>query len=188
MKTKVKIAVPPGKPPHRSLVLYDMILPMLFFEVFYVFLAFIPIVIIETAIISFVLKEKFTKLVLVVALANFITTIVGYVVQGFARFSLLAIPGYYSPDNPILQGISGNVGANYYEYKKGLPLEVMVEFITSFVICFFLSVYVENIIVRKFIQDPQKKKKVYSAVFLANLASYALLFVWLIWNYLSFQK
>jgi hypothetical protein len=102
--------------------LFDMAIPLIFFEWWNVLLAFIFIVLLETFIVKFYIKENYNKLFLILFKANLITTLAGYLVQGVLRMVSLMlifkITNQFFESYPILSGILENVAID----KKFNPI------------------------------------------------------------------
>ncbi len=121
-----------------NLIIFNVAIPIIFLEGFYVILFMIPIIIIESIVIFSFLKRSALKILGLAVIANVCTTLIGYLVQGIARLILLA-PFSILLDNEIIRGIAGNIGATNAK-SEGLQLDVMCNLITSLSICFLSSV------------------------------------------------
>lgn len=167
----------------KSVYLYNAVIPILFFEIWNIILAFLFIICVETFIISIITKLSYSKLFRVVLIANLITTIIGYLMQGILRMLIfIPISGVFGFPK-FLDIIGGNLSIQSYATNSGLPYELIINFSISMIITFFISVYYE----KKYLL----KKKVFSektlgfSVLIANLVSYSLLFIWIIYRYFS---
>lgn len=173
---------------NQPIVLYNLILPLLFLEVWSVSLAFIGVVVIEALIIKTELKTDFINVLKQTIWINFLTTILGYIGQGIIRYLCLSIVGkFVHPKagdvfwyNPVVLGFLGNVpweGA-YHKYFFAAIADIS----TSFIITFIISVVVETKYLRKaYGEDEKIQRLIPSAVLKANIASYALLLIWVLY-------
>lgn len=174
----------------QSVVLYNVVLPLIFVEVWSVFLAFIAIVIIETLVIKTILKERFEDVIKKIICVNFLTTVIGYLVQGIVRLMalLLALPSILPRDihhilwdNEFVAGFFGNVGSTNIPSRlfETEFLSTVVDIATSFIITFIISVVVETRSLRKAYDGNEKiQRLVPSAVLQANIISYFVLLMW----------
>lgn len=157
----------------------NFILPFIFFEIWYVLLAFVFVVLIETVVIKLFCKKDFALLFKVLLKANFWTTIVGYAAQGIIMlmlgiFAMAAID--ISTDNKIINGLVGNGGINYKGLGRfGEPVTVTI--LTSMLIGLIISIVVERRILIKALHKAIEPW-VITGIVIANLLSYMLLFVW----------
>ncbi|MEN8119451.1 MAG: hypothetical protein ABFS35_03855 [Bacteroidota bacterium] len=170
----------------KSITFYNTIIPIIFFELWNVLLAFIFIVFIETLIISLLTKLSFSKLFSVVLIANLITTIIGYLGQGILRM-LIFIPisgllGYIK----FLDIIGGNLSLESYESKPGIPYELMINFSLSMIFAFIISVYFEKKHIDREFNDDEKITV--KPILIANIISYVLLFFWILYRYLIIKN
>lgn len=167
----------------RSFKLYNLILPILLWEVWKVLLSLLIVASIEAAILNFCLGIKKFNFFKVSFLMNLATTLFGYVLQGIFRFVFLSIGIELIPaDSPIIQGITGNIGIGY-----PFPLETFTSnFITSCILAFSISVLVEYFILQNLTDGKVKKKRVFWVVFLANFVTYSIIFLWILFNFFAF--
>ena len=107
-----------------------MVLPLIFWEWWYVMLAFIFVVLLEAFIMKIFIKTEYNKLLKILFKANLITTIGGYLLQGILRL-IIGMIIYITTDQyfefyPVIVGVLGNVaiGKNY-----------MPEFSTDVIAC-----------------------------------------------------
>lgn len=165
----------------RKPVLFDVILPLVFFEVWSVFLAFAGVVILEAWIINKIIKQDYKSVLRKTAVVNFFTTIVGYLLQGILRFIFLMCmpPSNILWDNPFVAGFFGNVGAGYFSIH---PIATIVEVSTSFLITFILSVIIETRrLKRSYAVNEEIQELIPKATLSANIASYLLLLIWVLY-------
>ncbi len=167
-----------------------MVLPLIFVEVWSVFLAFIAIVIIETLVIKTILMERFEDVIKKIICVNFLTTVIRYLVQGIVRLMalLLALPSILPRDihhilwdNEFVAGFFGNVGSTNIPSRlfETEFLSTVVDIATSFIITFIISVVVETRSLRKAYDGNEKiQRLVPSAVLQANIISYFVLLMW----------
>lgn len=169
------------KKPSRSGILYNMVLPILFFELWNVLLAFVFIVIIETFIINKIVKGNFKSLFIFVLLGNLFSTLLGYFAQGVIRLllTMLLVSNNINYKTPIVDGLLGNVGIS--EKTKFAP-ELIISILTSIIITFLLSVLIEKKVLIKYTERRFESKLISKAVVRANIVSYLLLTIWLFSN------
>jgi hypothetical protein len=174
-----------------KIYLPDVVLPFLFFEIWYVFLAFFFIVLIETLVVRLFLKENLVRLFKVLLKANFWTTIVGYIIQGLIRIFIgfIAImSNLHSADNEIFNGLVGNVGLGSRKLTSQLDKSTLVALWTSIIIALSISIILERkILIRELNKDIRVRNITFS-ITIANVVSYCFLFIWIYFNYLRFQK
>jgi len=167
--------------------LYNMILPLVFWEWWYVVLAFIFVVLLETYVVNIFIKDEYKRIFKILFKANLITTIGGYILQGILRLIIGMIlyitTEQYFESYPVIRGILGNVGIGK-EYIPEFTTDVIATIATSIILTFTLSVIIERRIVLKNIDKLIDKSLVSKAVILANIISYTLLTIWICYNYL----
>jgi len=178
------------------MIFLDFIIPFLFFEYSLVIIGFIAIVIIETLIFAFIAKQKLKDSLIIITIANSYSTICGYIVIGLTRlivFGLILLMFgeqlkntriiNFLETNPIIVGLTGNMGMDYYKYHTGLPIEILVNFLTQFILALIVSIYIEKKVIKKKMSDFRIGK----AVIWANVGSYIFLFGLMIFVYLKLQ-
>jgi len=162
--------------------LLDVVLPFLFFELWYVLIALIFVVLIETIILRFYIKEKWIGLFLIVLKANFWTTVVGYLAQGLIRiiigFVVFAANQNLS-ENKLFDSLVGNIGLGYKINKY-----ILINLFTSIILALVISIVVERRILIKELDKDFGIRKITIGVTIANVVSYCLLFIWIYSNYL----
>jgi hypothetical protein len=162
----------------------NVILPFLFFELWYVFIAFLLVVLLETFVVKYFLKQKFLSLFKILLEGNFVTTLGGYFFQGLIRFILgmvvLAVVGD-TTYLPVWDAVVGNVS-----FSKLHPDEMLVLLTVSISIitCFILSIIIERKMLKAKLGDLVPPKLIVKSIVLANTFSYIVLAVWIYWNYL----
>jgi len=171
--------------------LFNMVLPLILWEWWYVLLAFIIIVFIETYIVKFYTKVDFLKLFNIFIVANLITTIGGYLAQGILRVIiggfLYTVPKVNFDSYPVVEGILGNVAIGK-EYIPKFTTEVISTIATSIIITFTLSVIIERKYVLKNIKPSIDISLTSKGVIVANVISYTLLTIWICYNYLKIDE
>lgn len=166
--------------------LNNAVLPFIFWEWYYVLIAFIAVFILETVILKFFINETYARLLKLLFVANIITTIGGYLLQGILRLILglilYAITEQYFEEHPIIIGILGNV--NTVKVTPGITIEVLTAIITSITLSFSLSVIIERKFLLKKVNS-SNKNLISKGVITANIVSYLLLTIWLFYGYIS---
>lgn len=162
--------------------LYNFILPLIFLEWWYVMLALIFVVLIETYIVKLFIKEKFRRLLVLLFRANVITTLLGFLLQGIIRL-IIGMIIYSTTDHdfehyPVIEGILGNVGMG-----TRLDSAAISEIITSMIICLVLSVIIERSMIKKDLQETHKSTVITKSVLIANIISYLILTPWVFYNF-----
>lgn len=182
---KLKYFVKPCKynfhPFTKKIVLYDVALPLIFAEVWSVALAFFVVVLIEAWIIKNIIKVDFSEIIGKIIYVNFLTTIVGYFLQGIGRIIILslALKLDMTFKNQYVQGLAGNVGSTHTGIFDIVPIASAVEIGASFIIAFILSVVIETrSLKRKYDGNKDIQRLIPSATLKANIASYTLLLIW----------
>lgn len=151
-----------------------------------VILAFTGVVILEAWIINKIIKQDFKSVLRKTVFVNFLTTIVGYLLQGILRFIILCFTPHFSIiwKNPYIAGVLGNVGSTHYPMRlfEKEPIATMVEVLTSFLITFILSVVIETwSLKRSYAGNEEIQKLVPNATLKANIVSYLILLVWVLY-------
>ncbi|MCW3105550.1 MAG: hypothetical protein JWQ09_56 [Segetibacter sp.] len=167
----------------------NVALPFLFFEVWYVLIAFLFVVLIEALIIKIFIKENFIRLFKVLLKANFWTTIVGYGLQGVLRI-IIGFIAFASidkiTDNKIFNSIVGNIGIPDKSVHKNSDM-ITLTLVISMAIALIISIVVERrILIKEF--EGMRVKNISISVTIANIISYILLFLWVYFSYLRFIK
>lgn len=149
-------------------------------------IAFIGVVILEAWIINKIIKQDFKSVLRKTVFVNFLTTIVGYFLQGILRLIILSFTPHSDIiwKNPYVAGVLGNVGSTHSPMRlfEIVPIATMVEVLTSFLITFFLSVVIETwSLKRSYAENEEVQKVVPIATLKANIASYLVLFVWVLY-------
>lgn len=175
-----------GKSLCKPTVLYNVVLPLFFVEVWSVFLAFIGIVIIEAWVINKILKDNFRNVVKKIIYINFLTTVIGYLLQGIVRLIVLSLvpPARILWDNEFVAGLMGNVGSTTAPMRllEKEPISTIVAIGTSFLITFIISVVVETRSLRKaYAGNEEVQRLIPTATLKANVVSYCLLLAWVLY-------
>lgn len=167
------------------MTLLNVLIPYLFFEIFSILLAFIFVVIIETLIINKYLKIGLVKTFKVCYEANFLTTIIGYFLQGLLRiiigYTIISFSDKLE-DNSIFRGLFGNVGIAQEVYKD-INIVVLTTIITSTVLALIISILFENYYFKISLKSQVDKNLISKPVIIANLLSYIILAIWIYVNY-----
>jgi len=167
----------------KPTVLYNVVLPLIFVEVWSVFLAFIGIIIIEAWVINKILKDNFKNVVKKIIYINFLTTVIGYLFQGIVRLIVLLVAPILW-DNKFVAGLMGNVGSATVPMQllEKEPLSTIVAIGTSFLITFIISVVVETRSLRRaYAGNEEVQRLIPTATLKANAVSYCLLLVWVLY-------
>ena len=164
-----------------NIYLLNVILPFFFFELKYVFIALVFVVLIDTFIVKHFIKQDFGFLFKVLIFANIATTIFGYFIQGTLRLIITVLFNIQSK-NPIVVGLTGNIGLkSVWTPKDNLP--VLISIITSTLLALLLSIYFEKKILVNMYEGEVEEANISKGVQWANVVSYSLLFVWIYLNY-----
>lgn len=171
----------------------NVIIPFFAFEYAVVLASFVAIVILEAIIFSFITNLKFKTSIILIATANAFSTILGYFAIGIIRLILLGFFNWIFNDsinqpsswlNSIITGLSGNMSIDYYNSHPGLPIEVIVNLTTSLALALIASIYIEIGVIKRIIENTKIKE----AIIWANIASYIMLFITMIFIYLRVQQ
>lgn len=173
---------------YQSGYLFNMAIPLFFIEWVYVILAFLFVLIIESFVINFILKQGFKTTIKLVFLANLVTTVIGYFVQGIIRLTILILiffgiiiinPEFDYDVNPIIVGILSGVtpekGGGDFEFST----EIIISIITSIVFAFIISVFVERKLILKTLPIGVNKNLASKAIIIGNIISYIFLTTWI---------
>ena len=143
-------------------------------------IALIPIIFIEALFFAAKMEVKFKSSLIALSVSNAVTTILGIPLNWLLLFlfELLVTGGSCGPgfDNPIYGIITVVVEAAWFcpwEHEL-FDLLAPLAFITNFVTAFFISVFVESKIHRKFYKDLEYKK-IKTITRQANIISYGIL-------------
>jgi hypothetical protein len=164
-----------------TLNLLNVILPFLFFELKYVLISLIFVVLIETFIVKFFIQQKFGFLFQVLIFANISTTLIGYFLQGVFRIILTILFNIQS-NNPIIRGLTGNFGLKKHWTSED-NTSVIISIATSIMIAIFLSIYVERKVLINMYEGKVEEARISKGIKYANIVSYTLLFFWIYLNY-----
>jgi hypothetical protein len=169
----------------------DVVIPFLFFELWYVLLAFIFVVFIETFVVKLFLNERFIRIFKVLLVANFWTTIVGYFLQGLIRISIgfIAIVSNNKIEgNDFLNSLMGNVSVDSGKLTHKINISILITLCTSVIIALVISIIAERKILIKEFDKGLSDRNITISITIANVVSYSLLFIWIYFNYLRLQK
>ncbi|WP_326982475.1 hypothetical protein VUJ46_20205 [Chryseobacterium sp. MYb264] len=160
--------------------LFNAALPLFFFEWWYILLALVFVVIVETFIFSKFFQIKFKSILHEVLIMNIVSTLGGFFLQGLIRvivgISLFTHFKNYSK-YPLLNIICGNVS---YPVNSKITSEIIFDLIISLVIALTISIFMEyHSIKRNKIFNNLKKPKILKGVIIANIISYVLLSIWI---------
>ena len=148
--------------------------PMIFLQWVAMAAALLPIILVETAVLWITIRQRYTRLLAVTAVANLITTVVGVPIA----WSLSCISEMFldltlgSWGDPAVHAITHAAWLYPYEYdlRWMVPLAFMVLLGPAFVI----SVLIEGLVARRMLAD-LPSREIWAAVLRANVASYVLL-------------
>jgi hypothetical protein len=165
------------------LYLLNVILPFFFFELQYVLIAFVFVVLVETTVVCLFIKEPFPRLFRLMAFVNVLTTLLGYCLQAVIRF-IIGLVSYIAlnihTEDPFIAGLFGNVGF------RGEKASVLTTVLTSMIITFFISILVETRSLIKKLDSTNSTSRITIGVLVANFVSYSGLFCFVYLNYLSY--
>jgi hypothetical protein len=164
-----------------KLHILNVILPFFFFELKYVLIALVFVVLIETFIVKHFIKQGFGFLFQTLIFANIATTLFGYFLQGALRMVITLLFNIQSK-NPIVAGLTGNIGVES-GWTATDNLSVLVSIVTSILIALLLSIYCEKKILVRMYEGKVEETGISKGVRFANIVSYSLLFVWIYFNY-----
>jgi hypothetical protein len=172
--------------------LFNMAIPLFFIEWWFVMIAFIFIALIESFIVNFFIKKGYRKLFKILLIANLLTTLLGYLLQGIARtiitIILWVIGLKYESfgnllENPIIEGIIGGVTPQKGGGTPDFTLDVIFAIATSILITFTLSVVIERKILIKHLGSEFERSLITKSILIANIVSYTLLTIWIFYGY-----
>jgi hypothetical protein len=146
--------------------------------------AFIPIVLVEAAILAKRLAIPFRRALLASARANGISTIVGVPLAwlGMALLQIVGADTLGPTSDTSLARVLGAVGGALWLYPEGagngwmIPTAVLALLVPTF----FMSVWLEWRVLRRRLEDVDRTR-VRNAVWIANVVSYSALFVLGVW-------
>lgn len=178
--------LPPSKPNRAPLRLYNLLIPFIAWELFSVILILLVIAALEAVVLGQILQVKRWRFFRAAFFMNVVTTLVGYAVQGIGRLlSLIVILDRLPHDlaySPFFDGLTGNFGIGVQR-----PLLTFgVNLATSLLLAFIISTGIEYLTLRYILQLSVGDRPLGRAVVLANLASYALLSGWLLFQLFAF--
>lgn len=141
----------------------NVFLPTFMFVFPLAWILFIPIVFIEAFVMrKFFKQESFIKLLLLNTLSNALSTFIGIPIA-FLLYSLL----FLFPANTFTVN----------EYWSALWIMIVLGILSLFPLFFFVSVWIEKWIIKKFLRSKYDELTIKQAVKQANIASYIFLFI-----------
>lgn len=174
---------------YQSGYLFNVAIPLFFFEWFYVILAFIFVMFIESIVINLFLNQGFKMTIKLVFLVNIVTTILGYFVQGITRLIILMLLFYgiiiINPEfdfyvNPFIVGVLSGVTPEKGSGSFVFTTEIIISIITSIVFAFTISVIVERKLLIAMMNSEKNKKLISKAIIIGNIVSYLFLSAWIV--------
>jgi hypothetical protein len=161
-------------------ILADVGVPMIIVQWPAMFWALIPVIVIEALLIRRWLSLSYSGAFKGTAIANIISTLIGVPLAWFVMFALeLGINGSHGAvktNSPVLDALHFIAGIAWLTpNEKNIYWEVPTALALLLIPTFFISVWIERFICRKWWKD-LNTTSVKRAVFKANLASYAVLF------------
>jgi len=164
--------------------------PMIFLSFPLMLITLVPIIFIESHIYTKTTGSPFKKSVAASATANSISTIAGFPLAWGLLLGLEILttggscgPGFDTIPNSILTVILES--AWLCPREDQLYWLIPVAFINSLIVAFFISVFIEYWILKKFMKNTDRKI-VKKATYIANMTSYSLL-VLLAFGYLIYS-
>ena len=168
--------------------LLNAILPLFFFEWWYILVAFVFVILVESFIFSKFFRINLKLIWYEILIMNIFSTLGGFLIQGVIRLTLgLLLFSYlenYS-DFTLLNIIFGNVE---YPVNSEVTQEVIFDLVISLIITLTISIFMEYSSIRKNkIFENFKKKEIIKGVIIANLSSYVLLSFWIFYKLIIFK-
>jgi hypothetical protein len=162
---------------------YNAVLPLFFYEWWYILIAFVCVVTVEAFIFSKFFRVNFKLIWQDVLIMNIFSTLGGFFIQGVIRVALgLSLFSYVENYSkfPVLDIIFGNVG---YPINSKITTEIIFDLIISLLITLIISIFMEYYSIKKNkIFGNFKKNKIFKGVIITNLISYTLLTVWIFYK------
>lgn len=163
--------------------LYNAVLPLFFYEWWYILIALVFVVILEAFIFSKFFQVNFKLIWHDVLIMNICSTLGGFFIQGVIRVALgLSLFSYVENYSkfPVLDIIFGNVG---YPINSKITPEIIFDLIISLLITLIISIFMEYYSIKKNkVFGDFKKNKIFKGVIITNLISYTLLTVWIFYK------
>lgn len=164
-------------------ILLNAVLPLFFFEWWYILLALVFVVIIEAFILSKFFTIKFKLIWYEILMMNIFSTLGGFFIQGTVRL-ILGLSLFTHFENyskfPLLDAIWGNVA---YPVHSKITTEIIFDLIISLLITLNTSIFMEyHSIKRNKIFNDLKKPKILKGVIITNIISYVLLSIWIFYK------
>jgi hypothetical protein len=156
-------------------------IPMIAIQMWWMILAFIPIVLVESIIIKRRLDMRFSRILLDVGLANAVSTLMGVPLAWLFTFILEIVTTSggtaFGLDSPLKKLIAVTLQAAWLVPYKGQHYWMVPAASTALLIpSFLLSVPMERLVL-KLRWDDQNPATVAAVVLRANVVSYLLLFL-----------
>ncbi len=123
--------------------LYNAVLPLFFYEWWYILIALVFVVIVEAFIFSKFFRVNFKLIWHDVLIMNICSTLGGFFIQGVIRVALgLSLFSYVENYSkfPVLDIIFGNVG---YPINSKITTEIIFDLIISLLITLIISIFME---------------------------------------------
>lgn len=163
--------------------LYNAALPLFFYEWWYILIALLFIVTVEAFIFSKFFRINFKLIWYDVLIMNIFSTLGGFFIQGIIRIALgISLFSYFENYSkfPVFDIIFGNIE---YPIHSKITAEIIFDLIISLLITFTISIFMEYYSIKKnkFFGD-FKHNKILKGVIIVNLASYALLSIWIFYK------
>ena len=159
-------------------VVSDAGVPVIFITLPIMSIALIPIILIESFVLRHYIKFNFKKIVFPVGIANAATVIIGYPLSWGLLLVIELIttgggcgPGFDTIGKSILTVLLESAWLCPWEDQLYWTLPIAI--IIGLVVAFFISVYVEYFIIKRFFKKEKQKMK--KAVWVANIISYTIL-------------
>lgn len=167
--------------------LYNAVLPLFFYEWWYILIAFIFVVTIEAFIFSKFFRINFRLIWHDVLIMNICSTLGGFFIQGIIRIGL-GLTLFLNVENyskfPVLDIIFGNVG---YPINSKITTEIIFDLIISLLITLIISIFMEyDSIKNNKVLGDFKNNKIFKGVIITNLISYTLLTIWIFYKLYNF--
>ncbi|MCQ4140875.1 hypothetical protein [Chryseobacterium sp. EO14] len=165
----------------------NAVLPLFFYEWWYILVSFAFVVIIESLIFSFLFKTSFKLIWHDVFIMNIFSTLGGFMIQGIIRlglgislFSYLDSYDYFL----VLDIIFGNVK---HPVHSKVTSEIIFDLAISILITYIMSIFMEYSSVRRNkVLIHVEKSKIFKGIIIANLVSYSLLSIWMFYRLSNF--
>ena len=163
--------------------LFNAVLPLFFYEWWYILIALIFVVTIEAFIFSKFFRINLKLIWHDVLIMNIFSTLGGFFIQGIIRLAL-GISLFSNFENyskfPILDIIFGNIE---YPIHSKITNEIVLDLIISLLITLSISIFMEYYSIKNNkVFGNYKNNKIFKGVIIANLISYTLLSSWVFYK------